>query len=162
MNDNTMRLRSWPHNNPNYLEEVQGKNKARDLYVLERLADGGLQHEVAKEVNLNRTRVTQIAIANRSLLDKLTFTTKFATKAGRLRLAFRCLQGRISSKKDTIEILDYIRKEMDGDVQFRQQINQFINISDEELDSIITRGFQDVTEVERGELISDKKGDDER
>lgn len=159
MSEAKKELQSLPVNNINFLEEVHGTNKARDLYILERLSEGALQEDVAKEVQVVRTRISQIANENRTLLDRLTFVAKFSTKAGRLRLAFRCLQGRISSKKDTIEILDYIRKEMEGDIQFKQQINQFINYSDEALDEIIKDGIKLVKGIENE---PQKKGDDER
>jgi hypothetical protein len=146
------KLTTWPIQNENFLEEVQGIHKRRDLLILEKLAEGTIQVEVAKDFNLRQARVSCIAINNRALLDKLTFSTKFATKAGRLRLAFRCLQGRTSSKKDTIEILEYLRKELEGDVQFKQQINQFINLSDEDLDSIIKKGLQEVKDV-KGKVV---------
>jgi hypothetical protein len=133
--------------NPHLIEEVFGSHKARDLYVLERLAEGARQVDVANEVKLRQARISVIAINNRVLLDKLTFNSKFSTKAGRLRLAFRCLQGRVSSKKDTIEILDYIRKEMEGDVQFKQQINQFISVNDEQLDSVIKEGLENLKKI---------------
>ena len=142
-------LTTWPIQNINTLEQVYGTHKERDLFILERLAEGATQAEIAKEFGLCQSRIAYIVINNRTLLDKLSFMTKFASKAGRLRLAFRCLQGRISSKKDTIEILDYIRKELEGDVQFKQQINQFINVSDADLDSIISKGLQGVIEAEK-------------
>lgn len=147
MSKEEKKLTTWPIQNTNVLEEVQGIHKKRDLFILERLAEGAIQSEVAKEFNLCQGRVSCIAINNRVLLDKLTFMTKFSTKAGRLRLAFRFLQGRISSKKDALEILDYIRKECEGDVLFKQQINQFINVSDEDLDSIIAKGLQGIKDA---------------
>lgn len=154
MSKEEKKLTSWPIQNVNALEEVHGTHKERDLFILERLAEGATQAEIAKEFGLCQSRIAYIAINNRILLDKLTFMTKFATKAGRLRLAFRFLQGRVSSKKDALEILDYIRKECEGDVQFKQQINQFINVSDADLDSIIIKGLQEVKDVE-GKVVND-------
>lgn len=142
------KLSAWPIKNENFLEEVNGSHKRRDLLILERLAEGTIQAEVAKEFGLHQARISCIAINNRALLDKITFMTKFSTKAGRLRLAFRFLQGRTSSKKDALEILDYIRKECEGDVQFKQQINQFINLSDEDLDKIIAKELQVTKDAE--------------
>jgi len=160
MSEEKNNLTTWPIQNQNFLEEVHGIHKKRDLFILERLAEGAIQAEVAKEFNLGQARVSCIAINNRALLDKLTFMTKFSTKAGRLRLAFRFLQGRVSSKKDALEILDYIRKECEGDTQFKQQINQFINISDADLDSIITKGLKEVVEAE-GSIIETREDEDE-
>ena len=145
---NMKNLITWPVQNENLLEEVYGTHKKRDLFILERLAEGATQQELSKEFNLCQTRISYIAINNRILLDKITFLTKFSSKAGRLRLAFRFLHGRVSSKKDALEILDYIRKECEGDVLFKQQINQFINLSDADLDSIIKKGLQETIEVE--------------
>ena len=134
--------------NPQLLEEVFGTHKARDLYVLERLAEGAIQRELAEELNLRQSRIARIAANNRTLLDKLTFLSRFSTKAGRLRLAFRFLQGRVSSKKDALEILDYIRKECEGDVQFKQQINAFINVNDAQLDSTIMENLKKIVDIE--------------
>lgn len=156
MSKENKNLHSWPHKNPQFLEEVQGTNKRRDLYILELLADGALQVEVAKELGLDKSRIAQIASINKTFLDKLTFQSRFATKAGRLRLAFRFLAEKASSKKDPIEILDYIRKEIEGDVQFKQQINQFINYSDEALDEIIKDGVKLIKNIENE---PQKKGD---
>lgn len=147
MTNNNKSLQPWPLQNSQLLEEVYGSNKSRDMYILERLAEGILGIDIAQEVGLDNSRITQIARDNRTLLDKLTFTTRFSSKAGRLRLAFKCLQGRISSKKDTIEILDYVRKELEGDVQFKQQINQFIGVKDEDLDTIILQGLNSIEKL---------------
>lgn len=159
MSKEEKKLTSWPIQNVNALEEVHGIHKKRDLFILERLAEGTVQTELAKEFNLCQSRIAEIAANNKTLLDKLTFMTKFATKAGRLRLAFRFLQGRVSSKKDALEILDYIRKECEGDAQFKLQLNQFINVSDADLDSIIAQGLQEATEV-KAEVVEDKEGAD--
>lgn len=161
MSTEKKQLTTWPIQNTNVLEEVYGTHKKRDLFIIERLAEGATQSELSKEFNLCQSRIAYIAINNKTLLDKLTFMTKFATKAGRLRLAFRFLQGRVSSKKDALEILDYIRKECEGDVLFKQQINQFINVSDEDLNSIIAKGLQEAIEVkaEVAEESKDVKGE---
>lgn len=146
-------LITWPIQNPSFLEEVFGiqKNKKRDLLILEGLAEGITQTKLSEEFNLSQERISVIAINNKVLLDKLTFTTQFATKAGRIRLACRCLQGRTSSEKDTIEILDYLRKEVEGDAQLKLQINQLINVSDEDLNRIIEKELQAVKDV-KGEV----------
>ena len=161
MNKEEKKLTTWPIQNEALLEEVYGNHKKRDLVILEKIAEGVLQAEVAKEFHLGQGRVSRIAINNRALLDRLTFMTKFSTKAGRLRLAFRFLQGRVSSKKDALEILDYIRKECEGDVQFKQQINQFISLSDEDLDSIIKKGLGETVEVVGETIEAEKKKADE-
>jgi len=154
------KLTTWPIQNEALLEEVYGNHKKRDLVILEKLAEGVIQAEISREFHLGQGRVSRIAINNRALLDKLTFMAKFSTKAGRLRLAFKFLQGRVSSKKDALEILDYIRKECEGDVQFKQQINQFISLSDQDLDSIINKELGKAVEV-AGETVEDEGKKDE-
>ena len=106
------------------VERVFGSNKERDLFILQAIADGFSYHQVLNTVNqefpdqklADITRISQIAKANRELLDELTFRGEFVTKAGRLRQAMRYMrQGKDRSKKDGIDILEYIRREQEGE-----------------------------------------------
>jgi hypothetical protein len=36
---------------------------------------------------------------------------------------------------------------MEGDVQFKQQINQFISVNDEQLDSVIKEGLENLKKI---------------
>ena len=102
------------------IERVFGYNKERDLFILKYLANGYTLREildfVAKQFPTKKLesegRISQIKEDNRELLDELTFKSEFVTKAGRLRQAMRYMrQGKDRSKKDGIDILEYIRKE---------------------------------------------------
>ena len=106
------------------LERVFGYNKERDLYVLQALADGYNRSDTVKLVNnqfpnsmlTDSSRVSQIAKANRELLDELTFKSEFAMKAGRIRLANRILKKKGDvSKKDTLDWAEFIRREQEGE-----------------------------------------------
>lgn len=101
-------------------KEVTGYNKERDLLILYGLASGLTQQEVGDKVQIHRSVVSKIASHNFDLLNKITMQAELAKKAGRLRFAFRVLQKRDrvtegDSKKDSLDWLDYIRKEIEGD-----------------------------------------------
>ena len=107
-----------------FLERVFGYNKERDLCVLQALADGYNRSDTVKLVNnqfpnsmlTDSSRVSQIAKANRELLDELTLKSEFAMKAGRIRLANRILKKKGDvSKKDTLDWAEFIRKELEGE-----------------------------------------------
>ena len=102
------------------IERVFGYNKERDLFILKYLANGYTLQEtldfVAEQFPNKKLesegRISQIKEDNRELLDELPFTADLSTKAGRLRQAMRYMrQGKDRSKKDGIDILEYIRKE---------------------------------------------------
>ena len=104
------------------LERVFGSNKERDFFILQALADGYNRSDTVKLVNnqfpnsmlTDSSRVSQIAKANRELLDELTFKSEFAMKAGRIRLANRILKKKGDvSKKDTLDWVEFIHKEME-------------------------------------------------
>ena len=106
------------------IERVFGYNKERDLFILQTLANGYTYREtltfVAEQFPNEGLKsegdITRIKNNNRELLDELTFKSEFVTKAGRLRQAMRYMrQGKDRSKKDGIDILDYIRKEQEGE-----------------------------------------------
>ena len=101
------------------IERVFGYNKERDLFILKYLANGYTLREILDFVATqfptkkleSEGRISQIKEDNRELLDELTFKSEFATKAGRLRQAMKYMRGKDRSKKDGIDILEYIRKE---------------------------------------------------
>ena len=101
------------------IERVFGYNKERDLFILQTLANGYTYREtltfVAEQFPNEGLKsegdITRIKNNNRELLDELTFKSEFATKAGRLRQAMKYMRGKDRSKKDGIDILEYIRKE---------------------------------------------------
>ena len=101
------------------IERVFGYNKERDLFILQTLANGYTYREtltfVAEQFPNEGLKsegdITRIKNNNSELLDELTFRSEFATKAGRLRQAMKYMRGKDRSKKDGIDILEYIRKE---------------------------------------------------
>ena len=106
------------------IERVFGYNKERDLFILKYLANGYTLREILDFVATqfptkkleSEGRISQIKEDNRELLDELTFKSEFVTKAGRLRQAMRYMrQGKDRSKKDGIDILEYIRKEQENE-----------------------------------------------
>ena len=106
------------------IERVFGYNKERDLFILQTLANGYTYREtltfVAEQFPNEGLKsegdITRIKNNNRELLDELTFKSEFVTKAGRLRQAMRYMrQGKDRSKKDGIDILEYIRKEQENE-----------------------------------------------
>ena len=106
------------------IRRVFGYNKERDLFILKCLANGYTLREILDFVATqfptkkleSEGRISQIKEDNRELLDELTFKSEFVTKAGRLRQAMRYMrQGKDRSKKDGIDILEYIRKEQENE-----------------------------------------------
>ena len=101
------------------IRRVFGYNKERDLFILKCLANGYTLQEtldfVAEQFPNKKLesegRISQIKEDNRELLDELTFKADLSTKAGRLRQAMKYMRGKDRSKKDGIDILEYIRKE---------------------------------------------------
>lgn len=109
-------------NNSNSIEKVHGNNKARDFIILQMLAEGTTQNKIMdilatmeKPIIVSQGRFSQIKLNNLELLNELTLKSPLATSAGRLRLAMTALKGKTSSSKDMIDILDYMRKEQQGE-----------------------------------------------
>jgi len=102
------------------IRRVFGYNKERDLFILKCLANGYTLQEtldfVAEQFPNKKLesegRISQIKEDNRELLDELTFKADLSTKAGRLRQAMKYMRGKDRSKKDGIDILEYIHKEL--------------------------------------------------
>ena len=102
------------------IRRVFGYNKERDLFILKCLANGYTLQEtldfVATQFPTKKLesegRISQIKEDNRELLDELTFKADLSTKAGRLRQAMKYMRGKDRSKKDGIDILEYIHKEL--------------------------------------------------
>lgn len=97
---------------------VFGNHKQRDLWILQRLGEGYTQQEVLALLEeesaekLTKGRISQIVEVNREFLDEITHKMELAVKAGRLRKAFQLIRKMENSKKDPLDILEYIRKEM--------------------------------------------------
>ena len=114
--------------NTNLLDRIVGTNKKSDLFVLQQLIEGYTHREISRHLRITRSRVTQIADSNRDLLDELTLKATLAIKAGHIRKAIRFLRGKDKSKKDPIDILDYMRKEMRDEGRHPIEINIISNI----------------------------------
>ncbi|MBW2044318.1 MAG: helix-turn-helix domain-containing protein [Deltaproteobacteria bacterium] len=97
------------------LSRVKGVKKRRDLLILLALAEGAKQTEVAQTCGLNKSTISRIQNRNKELLDELTLKANLATKAGRLRRAYREINKKTDSKKDLLDWLEYVRKEIEGD-----------------------------------------------
>ena len=99
------------------LEQIQGEKKEMYLDILKHLAMGLTELQVGTLFNLSESRISQIYTANRKICDELTMDADLAKKAGRLRYAFRQLnkKGESRSRKDSLDWLEYIRKELEGD-----------------------------------------------
>ena len=103
---------------------IVGYNKARDVIILKYLAEGNTQDEVVsilKEydppIEISRNRISVIKTQNLNLLNELTLKAPLSSKAGRLRRAMIVAKNKMTSKKDIIDILDYMRKEEQGEVR---------------------------------------------
>ncbi len=132
------------------LNDVKGIKKSRNLLILSALSEGGQQVAVAKQFNLNKSTISRIASKNKELLDHLTFNASFASKAGRLRIAFQEIQRKIgTSKKDLIDCLEYVRKEIEGDKAF---FEQYINVSQKKEVNFENMSKKELSEFLRREL----------
>lgn len=98
------------------IDRVRGRKKKLYLSILLLLAEGFTQEKVSEIIRLTQSRISVIAKYNRELLDALTLKSEMAVKGGRLRKAFRIVQGkRERSDKDLLDWLEYIRKEVEGE-----------------------------------------------
>ena len=143
------------------IERVFGYNKERDLFILQTLANGYTYREtltfVAEQFPNERLKsegdITRIKNNNRELLDELTFRSEFATKAGRLRQAMKYMRGKDRSKKDGIDILEYIRKEQleEGNIPAIIVFERGIPVPYEEIEE--TEDEQEAQSTEQKEAI---------
>jgi len=108
---------------PDIVERIEGRKKERNYFILQALAKGYTQKQVSdilaeQNIKLSQNRISEIASENQELLDELTFKNDFAVKAGRIRIASRILQKKLSkkeeSKKDILDWLEYLRREEEG------------------------------------------------
>lgn len=98
------------------LDRVISSNKARDFLILQQLAEGFTEEEVAKNFNLTEGRISQILKPNKALRDELTMRSELAEKAGRIRYAYKQLRKKKDrSHKDSLDWLQYVKSEIVGD-----------------------------------------------
>jgi len=128
------------------LDEVKGIKKRRDFLILQELAEGARQVEVAERFGLHKSVISRIAKKNRALLDDATLKAELSKKAGRLRIAYQEIRRkRGSSKKDLLEWLEYVRRELAeerGNASHNRTRNrrdkiEVTDFSENELDEII-------------------------
>jgi len=125
------------------LDRVKGIKRMRDFLILQALAEGEKQVDVAQKFKLHKSVISRIAKRNSELLDELTFKEELSAKAGRLRIAFKEIKSKVGeSKKDLLDWLDYVRKEMEGD-KGMVITNQIINKKDGEMFTGEDREFQE-------------------
>lgn len=95
-------------------DKIFGKNKIRDLQILKLfLADNLTLKEIGSKVNLTASRVQQIVYVNRALIA----WDKDYEKAVRVNAIKRLYNKHDDTmgKKSTLDILEQLRKEMEGD-----------------------------------------------
>lgn len=98
------------------LDRIIGTKKELYLSILKALALGLTEEKTGELFRITKGRVSQIFKANKGVCDELTMQAELATKAGRLRLAYRLTDYKnCNTKKDPIDCLEYIRKEIEGD-----------------------------------------------
>ena len=99
-----------------FITRIKGIKKRRDFLILQALAIGEKQTSVAEEFVLHKSVISRIAKRNLELLNELTLRAELATKAGRLRIAFNEIRGKVGqSKKDLLDWLEYIHKELESE-----------------------------------------------
>ena len=102
-------------------KEVKGLHKIRDSYILKLYLNDNLTlAEVGLKVGLSAPRCQQIIYANRHLIN----WDKAHEKAIRINSLKRLLQKHPQhlNKKSTIDILEQLRKEIEGEKSFEQHI----------------------------------------
>jgi hypothetical protein len=98
------------------LDRVIGEKKERDLAVLQMIAEGYTGDEIGFLFKLVKSRISQIHKANKQLCDELTLTAELATKAGRLRKAFRVLRRKGDhTLSDSLDWIKFVRTEIEGE-----------------------------------------------
>lgn len=143
-------------NFPELFKQVRGIKKGRDLLILLGIASGLLQQEMADKFKLAKSNISRIVRNNFDLLNKLTISSELAQKAGRLRYAFKVIQQREKikegySKKDTLDWLEYIRKEIEGDKEIAPQSSPIVIILNQPKERIFP-----ATDEKRGTTIASK------
>lgn len=139
-----------PNQDNNILDRIKGRKKKMYLSILELLAGGNTEEETGLIISkvfhchLTQGRIAQIKKSNQITLDELTLQSELATKSGRLRYAFRKLKKKDinGSKKDSLDWLDYLRKEVEGD-SLKVKGNNFVsgnpidNLTEKEIDDLV-------------------------
>lgn len=92
-------------------DKVKGHNKIRDAKIIHLYAEGKTMDEIGSRFDLTGSRIQQIIYRNRELLD---FDKKYE-KAKRINWLKRQLDKAGDSNKDSADILEQYRKEIEGD-----------------------------------------------
>lgn len=92
-------------------EKIKGVNRIRDTKILQLYADGKSMEELGSMFNITGSRVQQICYRNRELLD----LDKKYEKAKRINWLRRQIAKAGDSEKDSADLLEQFRKELDGD-----------------------------------------------
>jgi len=106
-----------------YIARVQGMEalRERNLRIILLYSDGYVQEEIAHSFGLTQRAISKILNANVDLVNELTIKIGLANKGGRIRFVKRLVHNALknpkglSLKSDAIDILNYLRKEMEGD-----------------------------------------------
>lgn len=109
------------------LPEIYGKNKIRDSKILQLFLDGESETDIAINMNLSQSRVSQIVYRNRSMLN----ADKALEKAKRINFLKRLIKRKDpESKKDIADLIDQLRIEVEGNkVEHSGKVDGGVNIN---------------------------------
>ena len=93
---------------------VKTRHKIRDTKILLLYSQGHSQDSIAKIVKLHQTRISAILYKNR---DVLRFDKNFekAKRINRLQRIYNNCSDEISPKKDVLDVMGELRKELEGE-----------------------------------------------
>jgi hypothetical protein len=93
-------------------EKIKGRNKIRDAKIVVGYKKEGLHYsELAEKFKLTERRILQILSTNHSFIKR----DKEWEKEKRIALLNQWVKKNPETKKDTAEILELLRKEIEGD-----------------------------------------------
>lgn len=104
------------------IPEIYGNNKIRDFKICQKYMEGERMEDIAVTFNLSLTRVKQIIYRNRGVLSAdITYE-----KAKRINWLQRQIKKSEETKKDTADLLEQLRKEIEGDKPVFEQHTHFV------------------------------------
>lgn len=94
--------------------EVKTRHKIRDLEIIKMYSQGKTQEEIGFRFSISGTRVHQLLYANLHLLE-LNKNFEKIKRINRFRRLHSQVEGVLNKDRDEIDVLEQLRKEVEGD-----------------------------------------------